>query len=110
MTTYSNSTAVSAPTSAATGAFLTVFNDVTAAVRRRLSRVALGTAFTCAALATLSALIPASAQAAPIDSLIKSVKFDDIDGVNKLLAKGMDPNSVDDQGIPLLVLAAREKS
>ncbi|NIF77244.1 ankyrin repeat domain-containing protein [Paraburkholderia sp. Cy-641] len=61
----------------------------------------------CAALTTL---VAAPAQAAPIDSLIKAVKFDDIDGVNKLIAKGMDPNSVDNQGIPLLVIAAREKS
>ncbi len=63
--------------------------------------------FACAAL---SSLIAAPAVAAPIDSLIKSVKFDDVDGVKKLLAKGMDPNSVDNQGMPLLVLAAREKS
>jgi len=76
-------------------------------VRRGLSRAALATTFACAAL---SSLIAAPAVAAPIDSLIKSVKFDDVDGVKKLLAKGMDPNSVDNQGMPLLVLAAREKS
>ncbi|MFM0692658.1 hypothetical protein C8K18_105282 [Paraburkholderia sp. GV068] len=76
-------------------------------VRRGLSRTALAATFACAAL---SSLIAAPAVAAPIDSLIKSVKFDDVDGVKKLLAKGMDPNSVDNQGMPLLVLAAREKS
>ena len=76
-------------------------------VRRGLSRAALAATFACAAL---SSLIAAPAVAAPIDSLIKSVKFDDVDGVKKLLAKGMDPNSVDNQGMPLLVLAAREKS
>ncbi|WP_345814094.1 ankyrin repeat domain-containing protein [Paraburkholderia sp. PREW-6R] len=75
--------------------------------RHGASRIALVAALACAALASL---IASPAQAAPIDSLIKSVKFDDVDGVNKLLAKGMDPNSVDNQGIPLLVLAAREKS
>ncbi|OLL31383.1 hypothetical protein BTH42_12220 [Burkholderia sp. SRS-W-2-2016] len=64
----------------------------------------------CAAALACAALVAVPAHAAPIDSLIKSVKFDDVDGVNKLLAKGMDPNSVDSQGIPLLVLAAREKS
>ncbi|MGF6920910.1 ankyrin repeat domain-containing protein [Paraburkholderia sp. 40] len=64
----------------------------------------------CAAALACAALVAVPAHAAPIDSLIKSVKFDDVDGVNKLLAKGMDPNSVDNQGIPLLVLAAREKS
>jgi ankyrin repeat protein len=78
-----------------------------ASARRGASRAAIAGAFACAAL---SALVAAPAQAAPIDSLIKSVKFDDVDGVNKLLAKGMDPNSVDNQGIPLLVIAAREKS
>ncbi|HZZ09415.1 MAG TPA: ankyrin repeat domain-containing protein [Paraburkholderia sp.] len=77
------------------------------AVRRRAARFVFAAGLACAAL---SALIPAPAQAAPIDTLIKAVKFDDIDGVNKLLAKGMDPNSVDNQGIPLLVIAAREKS
>ncbi|CAB3717724.1 hypothetical protein LMG27174_04687 [Paraburkholderia rhynchosiae] len=75
--------------------------------RRGASRVAFAVALACAALTSLVAV---PAQAAPIDSLIKSVKFDDVDGVKKLLAKGMDPNSVDNQGMPLLVLAAREKS
>ncbi|HEX3379479.1 MAG TPA: ankyrin repeat domain-containing protein, partial [Paraburkholderia sp.] len=64
----------------------------------------------CAAALACAALVALPAHAAPIDSLIKSVKFDDVDGVNKLLAKGMDPNSVDNQGMPLLVIAAREKS
>ena len=89
------------------------FQDLSAArgalasARRGVSRVAFAAALACAAL---SSLVVSPAQAAPIDSLIKSVKFDDVDGVNKLLAKGMDPNSVDNQGMPLLVLAAREKS
>jgi hypothetical protein len=78
-----------------------------ASARRGARRIAFAAAVACGALTALSA---APVQAAPIDSLIKSVKFDDVDGVNKLLAKGMDPNSVDDQGMPLLVLAAREKS
>ncbi|MBC8748199.1 ankyrin repeat protein [Paraburkholderia sp. WC7.3g] len=64
----------------------------------------------CAAALACAALVAVPVHAAPIDSLIKSVKFDDVDGVNKLLAKGMDPNSVDNQGMPLLVIAAREKS
>jgi ankyrin repeat protein len=75
--------------------------------RRGASRLAFAATLACAAL---TSLVVSPAQAAPIDSLIKAVKFDDVDGVNKLLAKGMDPNSVDNQGIPLLVLAAREKS
>jgi len=77
--------------------------------RRRVSRAAMAATLACAALASLIA-VPVAAVAAPIDSLIKSVKFDDVDGVRKLLAKGMDPNSVDTYGMPLLVLAAREKS
>ena len=55
-------------------------------------------------------LASAPAHAAPIDSLVKSVKFDDDKGVAKDLANGMDPNATDSQGMPLLVLAAREKS
>ncbi|SAL44920.1 ankyrin repeat domain-containing protein [Caballeronia humi] len=48
--------------------------------------------------------------AAPADTLIKAVKFDDDSGVKKQLAQGMDPNLVDNTGAPLLVIAAREKS
>lgn len=50
------------------------------------------------------------AVAAPLDTMIKAVKFNDVSGVRKMLSKGVDPNAVDDQGIPLLVIAAREKS
>ena len=70
----------------------------------RVSRVALAGGFACAALAALPA------HAAPADTMIKAVKFDDVNEVNKQLSHGMDPNLTDDQGIPLLVLAAREKS
>jgi len=70
----------------------------------RISRLALAGGFACAAFAALPA------HAAPIDTLIKAVKFDDVKEVNKQIANGMDPNSTDDQGMPLLVLAAREKS
>ena len=57
-----------------------------------------------------AALVAQPASAAPTDSMIKSVKFDDVKGVNKLLAEGMDPNLTDQTGTPLLVIAAREKS
>ncbi|TCK43501.1 hypothetical protein B0G84_1838 [Paraburkholderia sp. BL8N3] len=50
------------------------------------------------------------ALAAPADTLIKAVKFDDDAGVKKQLAQGMDPNLVDNTGAPLIVIAAREKS
>lgn len=55
-------------------------------------------------------LASAPAHAESIDSLVKSVKFDDDKGVAKDIANGMDPNATDSQGMPLLVLAAREKS
>lgn len=51
-----------------------------------------------------------AANAAPIDSMIKAVKFNDVSSVKSLMAKGMDPNSVDNQGTPMIVIAAREKS
>src|SRR6266702_4594343 len=86
---------------------ISVAQTVPASATRGAARVALAATLACAPLTSLDA---APVQAAPIDSLIKSVKFDDVDGVNKLLAKGMDPNSVDNQGYPLLVIAAREKS
>ncbi|RFU48217.1 ankyrin repeat domain-containing protein [Paraburkholderia sp. DHOC27] len=57
-----------------------------------------------------AALVAVPAHATPADTMIKAVKFDDIKEVNKQLANGMDPNMTDDQGMPLLVLAAREKS
>jgi uncharacterized protein len=50
------------------------------------------------------------AHAAPVDTMIKAVKFDDDSEVKKQLSQGMDPNLVDDTGTPLLVIAAREKS
>ncbi|KND55531.1 Ankyrin repeat [Candidatus Paraburkholderia kirkii] len=48
--------------------------------------------------------------AASVDSLIKAVKFDDVSAVRKQLAQGADPNTVDNTGTPIIVIAAREKS
>jgi ankyrin repeat protein len=74
------------------------------AVTRRLAhRLSLVCA---AALASLAV----SAQASDLDSLVKAVKFDDVKAVQKALAQGADPNATDTQGMPLIVLAAREKS
>ena len=56
------------------------------------------------------AAIAQPAFAAPADSMIKAVKFDDVSAVRKLLSQGVDPNLVDNTGTPLLVIAAREKS
>jgi uncharacterized protein len=70
----------------------------------RVARITLAGGFACAAFAAMPV------QAAPADTMIKAVKFDDVKEVNKQLANGMDPNMTDDHGIPLLVIAAREKS
>lgn len=51
-----------------------------------------------------------AAQASNLDSLVKAVKFDDVSAVGKALSHGADPNATDEQGMPLIVLAAREKS
>jgi ankyrin repeat protein len=61
-------------------------------------------------LVLTAAAIAQPAFAAPADSMIKAVKFDDVSAVKKLLSQGVDPNLVDDTGTPLLVIAAREKS
>ncbi|WP_250464896.1 ankyrin repeat domain-containing protein [Caballeronia sp. GAFFF2] len=50
------------------------------------------------------------ALAESVDALIKDVKFDDISSVKKALSQGADPNTVDNTGAPLIVIAAREKS
>jgi len=72
--------------------------------RRMLHRSA---ALACAgALASLAV----AAHASDVDSLVKAVKFDDAHAVQKALAHGADPNVTDKQGMPLIVLAAREKS
>ncbi|WP_109482649.1 ankyrin repeat domain-containing protein [Paraburkholderia sp. C35] len=73
-------------------------------LRRGLAKLTLAAGV---AFATLGAL---PAHAAPADTMIKAVKFDDVKEVKKQLANGMDPNMTDNQGIPLLVIAAREKS
>jgi ankyrin repeat protein len=76
----------------------------TAGLRRGFARLALAAGV---AFGTLGAL---PAHAAPADTMIKAVKFDDVKEVKKQLANGMDPNMTDNQGMPLLVIAAREKS
>ncbi|WP_233863309.1 ankyrin repeat domain-containing protein [Paraburkholderia adhaesiva] len=82
---------------------LPAVSSVRAASVRRASA-----ALACAVSAALLATVPA--HAASIDSVVKSVKFDDDKSIAKELAKGQDPNATDDHGMPLLVIAAREKS
>ncbi|KAG0162144.1 hypothetical protein DFQ30_003079 [Apophysomyces sp. BC1015] len=73
---------------------------------RWLHSVLLAPVLVMAALAA----VPATAHAGAADTMIKAVKFDDVDAVRKLLAEGVDPNLVDSGDMPMLVLAAREKS
>jgi ankyrin repeat protein len=61
-------------------------------------------------VAILALALARPAHASPADDMIKAVKFNDVNAVKKLLAKGVDPNLKDDTGIPLIVLGAREKS
>ncbi len=62
------------------------------------------------ALALAGALAAGHAAAAPADDLRKAVEFDDGNTVQKLVARGVDPNLKDRKGDPLLVQALREKS
>ena len=74
-----------------------------ASLRKTWRTLVTGAVLTAAAIAQ-------PAFAAPADSMIKAVKFDDVSAAEKLLAQGVDPNLVDNTGAPLLVIAAREKS
>lgn len=62
----------------------------------------------CAALCAAALAQPA--WAAPIDTAAKAVKFNDVKAMSRMLSNGFDPNAVDAQGYPLIVLGAREKS
>lgn len=66
--------------------------------------------FYSALFAFIFALTTQAVGAAPLDALVKAVKFDDVKAVKHALEQGVDPNSVDNYGYPLLTLAAREKS
>ena len=61
------------------------------------------------AILALLVTLPAQAQQA-LDDLIVAVTNDRVADVRSLLARGMDPNSVDPNGDPLLVLAVRNGS
>ncbi|MCG1042397.1 ankyrin repeat domain-containing protein [Mycetohabitans sp. B8] len=78
--------------------------------RHRSARWLVRAWFACVLMMGIGATIPSTAQASPADTMIKAVKFDDVNAVRKLLAGGIDPNLVDAGGMPMLVLAAREKS
>jgi len=61
-----------------------------------------------AALALLAG--SALAWAGTVDDMRKAVVFDDGNTVQKMLARGTDPNLVDSKGDPMLLVAVREKS
>jgi uncharacterized protein len=67
------------------------------------------TACLALALAALAAAFPLPAQQL-LEDLAIAVRNDRASEVRSLLAKGMDPNSVDGNGDPLLSIAAREGS
>jgi ankyrin repeat protein len=77
-----------------------VFNAAKAA-RRTVALVLVAVAGLCGNLAHA---------ADSIDTMAKGVSFDDTKGMTRWLAQGVDPNTVDRDGTPFIVLAAREKS
>jgi ankyrin repeat protein len=66
------------------------------------------TIFRAFALCVALALSPLPAFSAAYDDMMAAVKLKDYGTVDELLAKGMDPDSVDAQGNTLLMQAARE--
>jgi uncharacterized protein len=73
--------------------------------RRGLRRV-----LTVCASPIVALTMAAQAHATDTDAIVKAVKFDYVAQVTKLVKRGVDPNTTDDEGTPLIVLAAREKS
>lgn len=62
-------------------------------------------------LAATLALPPVLAPAAAFDDFFKAVKFDDVDRVQSLLRRGMDPNTVEEErGESAAMVALREES
>jgi ankyrin repeat protein len=76
----------------------------------RLTRRGLRRLLTLCVGPVVALAMAAQAHATDMSAMVKAVKFDDVSRVTKLLERGVDPNSTDDQGMPLIVLAAREKS
>ena len=53
-------------------------------------------------------IVCSSVQAAAYDDLLRAAELGDATGVERLVAKGMDPNTADAKGNTLLMIAARE--
>src|SRR5260221_5687360 len=61
-----------------------------------------------ALFALMLALAPSGLRAQALyDAFIRAVTSDDVDEVRAMLARGVDPNTVDPNGEPVLVVAAR---
>ena len=75
-----------------------------------LSKRAPAAALIAAAFVAGGLFASAGARAESLDAIVKAVKFDDIADIGKQLKNGLDPNTTDSTGDPLLVIAAREKS
>ena len=72
-----------------------------AGLARRLARWLAAGLLGCAA---------ATAQAGAYEDFLKAVRIDDGRGVQRLLQRGLDPNTRDEQGEPPLVVAMRDSS
>ncbi|MCE2746628.1 MAG: ankyrin repeat domain-containing protein [Burkholderiales bacterium] len=54
--------------------------------------------------------LPSVSLAGAFDDFFKSIKFDDEPGLRKLLLKGMDPNTINEQGFPALIYGMLQDS
>jgi len=61
-------------------------------------------------IATMVSVAPAGAQTAAIASLFEAVQRDDPHGLRTALLRGADPNTIDELGQPVIVLAAKERA
>lgn len=61
-------------------------------------------------IATMVSAVPAGAQNAAVASLFEAVQRDDPHGLRTALLRGADPNTIDAQGQPVIVAAAKGRS
>ena len=62
----------------------------------------------CAMMATSSLALAQTAS--QIDDFTKAAKFDDVSEIHDLLKAGVNPNTIDPKGNPMLIVAIRDKS
>ena len=58
----------------------------------------------------LSSKVSLSQTEAQLNDYVKSAKFDDVSTVKALINQGISPNTVDENGNPMLVLAIKDHS